>query len=101
MPSSVYETENLTLEDNMVISMKPLKIANLRKFMAEFAKLEKAGSDNDKSFNILGDCVVICLSQWVKEDLTKEWVENNLDINNYYDIIRVASGIDMRIQGNV
>lgn len=101
MPSSVYETENLTLEDNTVISMKPLKIANLRKFMAEFAKLEKAGNDNDKSFNILGDCVVICLSQWVKEDLTKEWIEDNLDINNYYDIIRVASGIDMRIQGNV
>jgi len=101
MPSSVYETENLTLEDNMVISMKPLKIANLRKFMAEFAKLEKAGNDNDKSFNILGDCVTICLGQWVKEETTKEWVENNLDINNYYDIIRVASGIDMRIQGNV
>ena len=101
MPSSVYETENLTLEDNTVISMKPLKIANLRKFMAEFAKLEKAGSDTDKSFNILGDCVIICLGQWVKEETTKEWVENNLDINNYYDIIRVASGIDMRIQGNV
>lgn len=101
MPSSVYETETLTLDDGVTIEMKPLKIANLRKFMKEFAKLEKAGDDNDKSFNILGDCVLISLGQWSKETLTKEWVEDNLDINNYYDIIRVSSGIDMRAQGNV
>lgn len=101
MPSSVYEVESLELEDGLSIEMRPLKIANLRKFMKEFAKLETAADDNDKSFDILGACVVVALGQWNKELASKTWIESNLDINNYYDIIRVASGIDMRAQGNV
>ena len=101
MPSSVYETELLTIEDGSEIEMKPLKIANLRKFMKEFEKLEVIADDNDKSFDALTACVIIALGQWNKEVAKKEWVENNLDINNYYAIIRVASGIDMRTQGNV
>lgn len=101
MPSSVYEEETLALEDNVKISMRPLKIANLRKFMNEFSKLETAGGDNDSSFDVLGDCVLVALGQWNSDFASKEWIENNLDINNYYDIIRVASGIDMRTVGNV
>lgn len=101
MPSSVYETELLTIEDGVEIEMKPLKIANLRKFMKEFAKLEAAADDNDKAFDAMTTCVIVALTQWNKEVANKGWVEDNLDINNYYDIIRVAAGIDMRTQGNV
>ena len=101
MPTTVYEPEILTLDDEVQIVMKPLKIAKLRKFMSEIGKLDGVQDDNEKSFDALTECVIVALQQWSPEMATKAWIEDNLDINNYYDIIRAASGIDMRQVGNV
>jgi len=99
MATSVYETETLELGDGVTVEMRPLKIAGLRKFMKEFGKMEAAQDDNDKSFDVLTACVLLSLKQWSPELANKVWVEDNLDINNYYEIIKAAAGIDMRAVG--
>ena len=101
MATSVYETETLELGDGVTIEMRPLKIAGLRKFMKEFAKLDAVQEDNDKSFDVLTSCVVLALKQWNAELANKVWIEDNLDMNNYYEMIKAAAGIDMRAVGNV
>jgi len=101
MATSVYETETLELADGLTVEMRPLKIAGLRKFMKEFGKLEAVQDDNDKSFDVLTACVVLALKQYKEEIANKVWVEDNLDLNNYYEIIKAAAGIDMRAVGNV
>lgn len=101
MATKIFETEDLTLDDGNTVEMRPLKISSLRKFMKKFAELSAAEEDNDKSFDVLVACAAIAFEQWNKELANKKWVEDNLDLNDLYDVIRVASGIDLRAQGNV
>lgn len=103
MPTTVYKSEEITLENGMTFTGKPLKIARLRKFMDEFTKLQGIeGDDSSKeTFDIFGRLVLICLEAWNPEIADLEYIEDNFDMDNYHDVIRAASGIDLRDQGNV
>ena len=99
MATSVYEPEIMTLDDGTEITMKPLKIIRLRKFMKVFGRLT-GETDDDKQMDTLTECVILSLGQWNPEIANKKYIEDNFDINNYYDAIKAAAGIDMRSQGN-
>ena len=99
MATTVYKTKEIELENGTTILGKPLKIAALRRFMKEFAKLDEA-KDNDATFDIFSELVLISLDQWDKKLADKEYIENNMDLENYHEIIEAASGIDLRSQGN-
>ena len=99
MATTVYKTKEVELENGKVITGKPLKISALRKFMKEFAKLDDA-KNNDETFDIFTRLVLISLEQWDKELASPEYIEDNLDLENYHAIIEAASGIDLRSQGN-
>ncbi len=103
MPTSVYETTELELIDGSKIKMRPLKISLLREFMKTFSKLEEDGvvSDNDKSMDVLIDCVQIAMKQY-NPDLAgdKEALEENIDLPSVYKIIEAASGIKFDDSGN-
>lgn len=101
MPTSIYETEILDLGDGTEIEMKPLKIAKLRKFMKSFAKLQDVAEDNDKSFDVLTECMAVALDQWSPNNANKAFIENNLTMNDYYRAFKVAAGVDMQAQGNL
>jgi hypothetical protein len=101
MPTSVYETSEITLMDDTVVKMRPLKISLLREFMKTFEEIAKVAEDNDKSMDILIDCVQIAMKQYAPayaED--REKLEENIDLPSVYKVIEAASGIKFDDEGN-
>lgn len=101
MPTQVYETTELELMDGAIVKMRPLKIALLREFMKNFATLEDVASDNDKSMDVLMDCVQIAMKQYAPGMFdSREVLEDNIDLPSVYKIIEAASGIKFDDSGN-
>ena len=93
MATTIHEAETVTLMDGTEIQVRPLKISLLRKFMKTFEKVAAVAEDNDKSMNLLIDCVQIALEQY-KPELAKDKaaLEEILDLPTVYKIIEAASG---------
>lgn len=85
--------KTITLVDNTEISVRALKLSLLRPFMAKFAELAAVSDDNDKSMDILMDCVQIAMKQY-KPELAdnRDQLEELLDLPTVYQIIEAASG---------
>jgi len=85
------------LMDGTKVVARPLKISLLRPFMKKFAEVEAVAQDNEKSMDILVDCVQIALQQY-KPDLAedKKALEEILDLPTVYKIVEVASGVNLR-----
>lgn len=101
MPTTVFETVDLTLMDGTKIKMRPLKISLLRDFMKKFDTVIDVATDNVKSMDILVDCALVAMRQYapdIAEDRDK--FEDVVDIKMIYKIIEVASGIKLDAEGN-
>lgn len=85
--------KTVKLIDGSELAVQPLKISLLRPFMKKFADLATVSDDNDKSMDILLDCVQIAMKQY-KPDISenKEDLENLLDLPTVYEIIDAATG---------
>ena len=96
MATSVYQPVDIELFSGKVVTLRPLKLSLLRKFMKEFDGLSKVADDNDKSLSKMVDCVAIAMSQYDPElAADKAALEDELDLPTLYRIIEVASGIKM------
>lgn len=97
MATTINEAKTITLLDGTVINTRPLKISLLREFMNTFEKIAEVADSNDKSMDLLMDCVKIALKQYDPELATKETkdLEEVLDLPIVYDIVDVASGIKL------
>ena len=101
MATTVYETTDLILMDGTKISMRPLKISLLRKFMKKFDSITEVAASNDQSMDVLVDCVQIAMQQYsVELGEYREKLEDVLDLVMVYKIIEVASGIKLDAEGN-
>ena len=102
MATTVYETSEIELLDGTKIKVRPLKISLLREFMKKFEAIAKVADSNDKSMDILIDCVQIAMKQYspdLAED--REKLEDNIDLPNVYKVVEAASGIKFDDSGNV
>jgi hypothetical protein len=102
MATSVYEVTEIELIDGTKISMRPLKISLLREFMKKFEGIAKVAESNDKSMDVLIDCVQIAMKQYkpeLAEDRTA--LEDNLDLPSVYKVLEAASGMKFDEEGNV
>ena len=102
MATSIYETSEIELLDGTKIKMRPLKISLLREFMKKFEGIAKVAEDNNKSMDILIDCVQIAMKQYapdLSED--RERLEDSIDLPSVYKVIEAASGIKFDDSGNV
>jgi hypothetical protein len=94
MATTINEPKEITLPDGTVITVRPLKISLLRDFMKKFTSIEEVAEDNDKSMDILMECVSIAMRQYkpeLAEDPSK--LEDILDLPTVYEIIEEASGV--------
>jgi uncharacterized protein YaaN involved in tellurite resistance len=93
MATNVNEEKTVKLMDGQEISLRPLKISLLRPFMQKFEKIQEVASDNDKSMNILIECVQIAMKQY-KPELAEDIkaLEEILDLPTVYRIVEEASG---------
>lgn len=96
MATTVNENKVLQLIDGTEINVRPLKISLLRDFTKKFEDIADVADDNDKSMNILMECVQIAMKQYSPElagDIKA--LEDNIDLPTVYRIIEEASGINM------
>lgn len=114
MATRAYKQETLVLQDDKEVTVKPLPIAPLRRFMESWDKMTdlKEGEDG---FGVFINCCGIALEREFKnngefdvkpskdevaegEVLSgeyKEYLENVLDIDTIYIILDVAAGIKL------
>jgi hypothetical protein len=116
MATTVYEEVDVTLQDNTDVVLKPLPIAQLRRFMAAWKEMAnlKGESDEEKeeySFTVFVNCAGIALeNQFLalekftetrgkgKDPLSKEYrdyLENVLDMDTIYKIMEVCGGLKL------
>lgn len=96
MATTINEPNEITLPDGTVLAVRPLKISILREFMKTFSSIEDVSEDNDKSMDLLIECVRIAMRQYkpeLAEDAAK--LEDLLDLPTVYRIIEEASGTAM------
>lgn len=93
---AIDNKQKITLIDGTELEVRPLKISLLRKFLITFEGIAKVSDDNDKSMDILLDCVQIAMEQY-KPELAKDRnaLEENLDLPTLYKIIEAASGTNL------
>lgn len=95
-------SKTVTLVDGTKLEVRPLKISLLRKFVKRFSDLALVADDNDKSMDVLLDCVQIAMTQYNPElSENKEALEDLLDLPTVYEIIEAASGSDAATNGNL
>ena len=94
MAAQANDEKIVTLIDGTKIKVRPLKISLLRPFMKKFEGIQGVAEDNEKSMNLLMECVQIAMQQY-KPELAddKEALEENLDLPTVYKIVEEASGI--------
>jgi inhibitor of KinA sporulation pathway (predicted exonuclease) len=93
MATTIYEAQTLTLIDGTTIQVRPLKISLLKPFMKKFEGVSLVAEDNEKSMNLLLECVAIAMKQYSPElaaDPAK--LEELLDLPTVYKIVEAASG---------
>lgn len=94
--ATVNEEKELTLIDGTKIKVRPLKISLLRPFMKKFEGIANVANDNDKSMNLLMECVQIAMKQYnpeLAEDVKA--LEDNIDLPTVYKIVEEASGVKL------
>ncbi len=92
MATTINEEKTIELFDGTKINIRPLKISLLRDFMKKFEEIQKVAEDNDKSMNLLMECVQIAMKQYNPElaDIAK--LEELVDLPTVYKIVEEASG---------
>jgi hypothetical protein len=96
MSTTINEPKTVELLDGTKITVRPLKISLLRPFMTKFEGIAEVADNNDKSMNLLIECVQIALQQFAPE-LAKDSkaLEELLDLPTVYKIVEEASGIKL------
>jgi hypothetical protein len=94
--ANTQEGTELTLIDGTKIKVRPLKLSLLRPFMSKFEQVAAVADNNEKSMDILVECVQIAMKQYKPEladDISA--LEEVLDLPTVYQIIEAASGVKL------
>jgi hypothetical protein len=102
MATTVYDSSEIEMMDGTKVKMRPLKISLLREFMKKFESIGEVAESNDKSMDVLMDCVQIAMKQYnEKYAENREELEDNIDLPSVYKVIEAAAGIKLDAEGNV
>ena len=99
MANAVYVTEEVELQDETTVLLKPLPIAGLRAFMDMIKEFDSI-QDTDQGFNILVSAAAFCLCKkrpefWdSKERKATEAFEEAVDMPTVHKILDVCGGVN-------
>ena len=93
MATKVYDIEEIELQNGSKITLKPLSIKELRKFMAVMQKAAESKTE-DETLDILIDACAVALEKQLPELVKdRDKLEDSLDIPTINRILEVCGGI--------
>jgi hypothetical protein len=114
MATQVYATEDITLQDGTDVTLKPLAIARLRRFMDAWREFENVDGDEGAGFDVFVNCAGIGLSDNFADKFDdlypnteqkkkgmhlnpeyKAYLEDVLDLDSIYKVLDIAGGIKL------
>jgi hypothetical protein len=97
MPTTVYETVEIKLSNDQNITIKPLTINRLKKFLAVVKKLQDASvKTEDDAMEIFIEAGMVCMEQFAPElAADKEKFEDTIEIPTLMKILEVAGGLKL------
>jgi hypothetical protein len=95
LATTVYDTEEIVLQNGVNVILKPLTIKQLRKFMVVINKLGTETTE-DESLDILIDACAIALEKDLPELVAdREALEDVLDVPTINRVLEVCGGIKL------
>ncbi len=95
MATTVYNVEEVTLQNGAVVKLKPLTIKELRKFMQAIQRTGEAVTE-DETLDILIDAVAVALEKQQPELVAnRDLLEDALDVPTINRILEVCGGIKL------
>ena len=95
MATTVYDVEEIQLQNGANVKLKPLTIKELRKFMVAIAKTAEVTSE-DETLTILIDACAVALEKQLPELVAdRDAFEDALDVPTINRILEICGGIKM------
>lgn len=95
MATTVYDVEEIELQNGAKVRLKPLTIKELRKFMVAIQRTQEVTSE-DETLNILIDACAVALERQLPELVKdRDALEDALDVPTINRILEVCGGIKM------
>jgi hypothetical protein len=100
MATKVYTTEEVELQDGTEVTLRPLPIKPLRKFMTKLSKLGQTEDGKplgeDESLDQLFDLALVCLERnKATAHFDREQLEDILDLPTIYKVIEICGGVKL------
>lgn len=95
MATTVYDVEEIQLQNGAKVTLKPLTIKELRKFMTAIQKTANVQNE-DETLTILIDACAVALEKQLPELVAdRDSLEDALDVPTINRILEVCGGIKM------
>ena len=95
MATTVYDVEEIQLQNGATVKLKPLTIKELRKFMIAIQKTADVTTE-DETLNVLIDAVAVALEKQLPDLVAdRDALEDALDVPTINRILEVCGGIKM------
>ena len=95
MATTVYNVEEIELQNGAKVKLKPLTIKELRKFMAAVQKTAETKSE-DETLTILIDACAVALEKQLPDLVQdRDALEDALDVPTINRILEVCGGIKL------
>lgn len=110
MAKEAYDKVELLLSDGVEVTLTPLNISNLKRFMKAFKEMESVKDDEIKGFDVFVSLAGICLEkelkshfegnvrgkgdEWLSEEY-REYLEETLDMDTIYKVLEVCASMKL------
>jgi len=101
LATTVYDVLDIELRDGSTVSLKPLPIKQLRKFMEIINKMQQVDSDDaeisDAAFDIFIEAAMVCLASTDRPELStdKDKFEELIETPTMMKILEVVGGLKL------
>lgn len=103
MPTTVYDTLEIKLSNGNIITVAPLKINKLKKFLAIVKPLQDLNSQTteEEAMEIFVKAGMVCMEQFAPElAQDQEQFEENIEVPTLMKILEVAGGLKLNDDPN-
>lgn len=97
MPTTVYNVEQIELSDGSALTIRPLSIKNLKKFLAVMKKMDDESVKTEEDImEIFIEGAMVCLEQ-LKPELSedRDKFEEVIEVPTMMKILEVAGGLKL------